>query len=146
MITYIKGNLLDAPEPIIVHGCNAQGVMGSGVALALRTKWPEIFKSYKSLCQENYDILGSIDIVQIESESKVIINAITQKNYGKVSDYRYVSYDAVDMVMKQVYRFFGDKQIAMPMIGAGLGNGDWNVIEAIINHRLKNTDVRVYQL
>jgi O-acetyl-ADP-ribose deacetylase (regulator of RNase III) len=36
--------------------------------------------------------------------------------------------------------------VAMPMIGAGLGGGNWKVIEAIINHRLKDFDVRVYHL
>lgn len=34
MIQYKTGNLLDTPDSYIVHGCNAQGVMGSGVAKA----------------------------------------------------------------------------------------------------------------
>ena len=37
-IIYKQGDLLEAEEVVIVHGCNAQGVVGSGVALAIRNK------------------------------------------------------------------------------------------------------------
>lgn len=40
MIEYRKGNLLDITSGVIVHGCNMRGVMGSGVALAIRNKYP----------------------------------------------------------------------------------------------------------
>ncbi len=36
MITYKQGDLMKASETYIAHGCNAQGVMGSGVAKAIR--------------------------------------------------------------------------------------------------------------
>jgi len=36
MIKVNKGNLLDVTSGIIVHGCNAKSVMGSGVALAVK--------------------------------------------------------------------------------------------------------------
>lgn len=31
-IIYKQGDLLSCPERVILHGCNAQGVMGSGIA------------------------------------------------------------------------------------------------------------------
>ncbi len=40
MSKYVSGDIRCVSSGIIVHGCNAQGVMGSGVALALRTTWP----------------------------------------------------------------------------------------------------------
>ena len=35
---YKTGDLLAVPSGHIVHGCNAQGAMGAGVALAIRNK------------------------------------------------------------------------------------------------------------
>ena len=35
------GNILDA-KGIIMHGCNAQGVMGSGLAKDIRERWPAV--------------------------------------------------------------------------------------------------------
>jgi hypothetical protein len=45
-IIYKQGDLLDCIEKVIVHGCNAQGVMGSGVALAIRKKYPDAARAY----------------------------------------------------------------------------------------------------
>ena len=45
-IEYRKGDLLKTEIPYIAHGCNAQGVMGSGVAKVIREKWPLAFQVY----------------------------------------------------------------------------------------------------
>lgn len=42
----ISGNLL-ACTGILVHGCNCKGVMGSGVAAAIRNRWPDVYKAYR---------------------------------------------------------------------------------------------------
>lgn len=159
MITYIKGDLFSQHHPIIAHGCNAHGVMGSGVAKIVKEKWPMAFTKYNTICAEAFmegregSLLGT-NIVYVESDV-TIVNCITQHSYGRIKS-RYVSYDAVDtcmqslasgMMMHGVSSVYPSKEyIAMPMIGAGLGGGNWKVIEAIINHRLRDIDVRVYHL
>ena len=47
MIEYKNGDLLNVTEGIILHGCNGQGVMGAGVAKAIKMKYPEAFTAYK---------------------------------------------------------------------------------------------------
>ena len=42
------GDICSVNSGIIVHGCNAQGVMGSGVAKAIRLKYPQVFEDYKN--------------------------------------------------------------------------------------------------
>ncbi len=81
-------------------------------------------------------------VLPVASKNKVILNCITQEFYGK-DNKRYVSYDAVDECMQELNIY---EEIAMPKIGAGLGGGDWSVIEAIINHRLNDRKVTVYYL
>lgn len=156
MITYIKGDLLSTPDRVIVHGCNAQGVMGSGVAKAIREKYPKAFEDYKRICgnwhHQKYPVpeseyMGFVQSV-VQPDGRIICNAITQRNYGKDGN-KYVSYDAIDKAMQilgacrnvPVYQ-----NISMPKIGAGLGGGDWGVIEAIIKHRLVGINVSVYYL
>lgn len=158
MITYIKGDLFQDKHPIIAHGCNSMGVMGSGVAKIVKEKWPEAFKLYNRICSDHFlnnteaTLLGT-NILAHCNDGTIIVNCITQHSYGRTKE-RYVSYDAVDDCM----RLMGEgikfstaddavpPYVAMPMIGAGLGGGDWKVIEAIINHRLKDIDVHVYVL
>ena len=41
MIRYEKGDVLTTNDDIIIHGCNSAGVMGAGVALAIKRKYPK---------------------------------------------------------------------------------------------------------
>lgn len=151
MINEIKGDLLSA-RGVIVHGCNAQGVMGSGVAKAIKDKWPMVFEEYLAFMKPDHPKLvhlhaewcmGRIQKVVV-SDRVVVINAITQQNYGRDGK-RYVSYDAIDraflaverMCMLEPYYFHGARAtINFPLIGCGLGGGHWPVVREIIEHRL----------
>lgn len=141
-IEYRKGDLFSTEIRHITHGCNAQGVMGSGVAKIIRDKYPEAYNAYAGKKWR----LGQIQLVQ--SNDKMIINAITQEFYGR-DDKRYVNYDAVALAFEQINIYFDlipNGILAMPLIGAGLGGGDWKVIEAIIESESTSFQPVVYQL
>lgn len=142
MIEYQKGNLLDVKSGIIVHGANAQGVMGSGVAKVVKEKYPECFAEYRREYESLGLDLGSIVWWNSDMENRkntplpqllFIANGITQKFYG--TDKRHVNYVAIADVFKEVIRQAKSIKLDVhfPKIGAGLGGGDWNIIEAIIN-------------
>ena len=145
-IKYVKGSLLEAPEQVMLHGCNSLGVMGAGVAKLIREKWPKAYQDYRN-SYESYGLtLGSI-ISSKQPDGKIILNAITQDTIG-VSGV-HVSYWAIANVMYQIdqkYITRDNKAVAMPMIGAGLAGGDWSVIEAIIENIAKNFQPIVYHL
>ena len=145
MITYRRGNLLATPDNLIVHGCNAQGVMGSGVAKAIREKYPKAFEEYAAFFQHHSKPPLGYIIVSKQPDGKEIINAITQPFYGK-ANIRYVSYDAIDIAMHSISQVYPAQAISMPKIGAGLGNGHWPIIEQIIAYRLAEFDVTIYEL
>lgn len=145
-IEYIKGDLFKTDIVSIMHGCNNQGVMGSGVAAIVRRDYTEAYLKYKEWHQQGTMELGKIQLV--ESNGKVIINAITQDFYGKSGE-RFASYDAIDSCMKltnSVAFRLGWNKVAMPMIGAGLGGGEWSIIERIIEHNFTSVQPVVYQL
>lgn len=154
-IEYIKGDLFATDITTIVHGCNAQGVMGSGVAKIIREKYPKAYDRYRKEYElHNHLKLGHVipvpcgDRVNDPDNYKIIVNAITQDFYGRDGT-RFVSYDAVADAMTIINRFsevYGITEVAMPLIGAGLGGGDWNVIAAIIESELKTVQPIVYQL
>ena len=141
-ITYIKGDLFKTEHTHILHGCNAQGVMRSGVAAIVRRDYPEAYEDYLRIYREEGLFLGFIH--PCKSKDKIIINAITQHLFGK-NGKRFVSYDAVAECMNKV-NIMNIQSVAMPKIGAGLGGGDWNVIEQIIISEVKNIPVYVYEL
>ena len=137
-IKYIWGDLLEAEQKVIVHGCNAQGVMGSGVALAVKNKYPEAFRMYRN----NSRHLG--DTGSYEYKNRIVVNAITQEFYGRDGK-RYVSYDALAEAMRTLnIKYLKLGEIAMPLIGCSLGGGDWNVASAIIESECTHVQPYVY--
>jgi len=133
----IEGDITTCTSGIVVHGCNAQGVMGSGVALAIKNKWRAVYGAYMTEHTEGAGLhLGDVIPVQI-SDELIVINAITQEFCGN-DGRKYVSYDAVDIAFKSINTYINSldakfRHIHYPMIGAGLGGGDWQVISSIIS-------------
>jgi O-acetyl-ADP-ribose deacetylase (regulator of RNase III) len=149
MIEYVKGDLLKSGLPLIAHGCNMQGVMGSGIALQIKLKYTYAFVEYKKAILRGA-ALG--DIIPSYSEfNPIIINCLTQQYYGKDGKV-YISYDAIKSCFNKLSDYcleYGVEEMGMPKIGAGLGGGDWNRIENILKNSIKilnNTKVYVYEL
>lgn len=137
MISIVEGNVLDVETGIIVHGCNNKGVMGAGIALEIKNRFPEVFHAYKTAERSGLK-LGSISFAEVVPGKKIIVNAVTQTLGGLD---RAVSYDAIADSFTNVLTFARTLQrhrnvsypILFPKIGAGLGGGNWNIISAIID-------------
>lgn len=135
-IEYRRGDLFKEYNPsrktVLCHGANAQGVMNSGVAKTFHNMYPKAFNQYVTDIRDGYS-LGSVSYFSV-SDNLLLASAITQEYYGR-RDYRYVSYDAVNQAFRKIYEDaikYKYQQVIFPKIGAGLGGGDWNVIEACI--------------
>ena len=50
MIKYIEGDLFSSPAQVIVNTINIVGVMGKGLALRFKERYPEMFEFYKKAC------------------------------------------------------------------------------------------------
>jgi O-acetyl-ADP-ribose deacetylase (regulator of RNase III) len=127
----------------IMHGCNAQGVMGSGVARIVRDRFPIAFEQY-ALQHPNY-ILGEVIPVIVEP-NLVIVNAITQENFG--TDRVQVDYDAVEQACRGVKHLANSDliestDIHFPFIGAGLAGGDQSTLLAIFEKQFSDCETNV---
>ena len=151
-IEYRKGNLFDTDIKLIVHGCNAHGVMGSGVAKIVRDDYPKAYEDYKAgykLARDNGEFaleMGSV--IFVETNGKIIGNAVTQYNYGGDGT-RYVDYEAISDAMHEIIDYCKDNNLtefAMPQIGAGLGGGNWEIISRIIEDEMTDVTPVVYIL
>ncbi len=146
MITYIKGDLFDTTCDIIAHGCNCQGVMGSGVARIVRDRYPKAYHAYEDkYCDEGLK-LGEVQFV-LQRDGKYVANCMTQNRFMPRSQC-HADYAAIHSCMNEVRDFAKSKNlsIAMPKIGAGLAGGDWNRIERILEEVFAHYDVTIYQL
>lgn len=137
MIKIIEGDLLQSPEAYIIHQCNAQGVMGSGVAKQIATLYPEVETRYKAFINANspyekYFVMGRVIYVPVHNlstgQKQCICNVIGQYNYGRDSkrytEYRYL-FEGILHVLKEAEA--ANQNIALPYkIGCFRGGGDWD--------------------
>lgn len=148
MITkYIKGDITETELKYICHGVNCQNKMGSGVAKALFTKFPEVktkFHSFSSQFRIPENRLGEVDFV--ECGNKTILNCFTQLNYG-YDGKRYVNYGAIVKCFDFIKDNIRNETLAIPKIGCGLAGGDWNIVEQLINDTVgDDLEIWVYEL
>ena len=139
-IIYHHQDIFDSTHNVILHGCNSQFKMNSGIAKIIRKKFPEAYNVY----MESHGTLGTISVC--EKTTPRIINGITQEYYGQQPKC-YVNYRAMQTVFElsdQYCEQHGYHHIAMPRIGAGLGGGDWNIISKLIETSFQHAQPHVY--
>jgi hypothetical protein len=117
--------------------------MGTGVAKLIKEKVPNAYENYL----KSERILGTASTGY--NDDYFVFNLITQEYFGNDFNIRYVSYDAVDQCFSRLNSYckiWNITELAIPKIGAGKGNGNWEVIEAIINYRMNGIKILCYEL
>lgn len=141
MIKYKTGDLIELAHTfdVIAHGCNCYHTMGAGIAYYIKEAFPEAY--YEADCNTPYGDKNKLGWYSSYSYSDLtVVNLYTQFSAGGT---RAVDYTAVRKCMKALKNTFSGYTIGLPKIGAGLGGGDWSVIEKIIEEELDGEDVTV---
>lgn len=143
-----NSNLLDVKSGILCHQVNCVGVMGAGIALQIKGKWPEVFKQYKDKCdlcsEEPRKLLGGVQDILV-SHNLVVANCFGQVYPGRNGTM--TDYDAWDKILdnlKDLSNFFSLELHFPYMIGCGLAGGDWNIILGKIQGRFMSMSSRVF--
>lgn len=150
MLKNAKGNLIDMAEQgmfdVIVHGCNCQNTMGSGIAKELRARYPGAYWADEIAYRDAFNGDGwfegkPINLLGTYSETTDtenfrefkfrIINAYTQINYlpRGVDHFEYGSFL---LILRKLAAVYPNKRFGLPYIGMGLAGGDPKQIMPII--------------
>ena len=156
-LQYKEGCLIQALKSgevqAIGHQANCFHTMNSGVAKAIRLAFPGAYFADTSLTVKgDRSKLGTFSIYQaypheLSGEPGLIYNLYGQYNYGY--DARgYTDYAALESALMGMSDdlLTGDSltRVGFPKIGAGLGGGDWEIIEGIIIRAFDGFEVTVY--
>jgi len=149
MIRIVEGDILQAPENIICHQVNCQGVMGSGLAKQIRARYPTVYNYYKDLCKKNDPDKQLGAVLFMEFGDKVIANIFGQVNYGRsgvFTDYEGLRKGFLS-VLYEATEIYKNYTIAIPYkIGCGLAGGDWEIVYQMIEEIFKDYEVTLYKL
>ena len=151
MIRVVKGNLLDATEHVIAHQVNCQRTMNSGVANAIKEKYPFVFETYIKTKPQ----LGLVDFIYADPNNgnQFIANMYAQDTYG-YDGKQYTDYDAFRQCCEQIAKecrlskhMKKEFNVAMPYkIASDRGGADWDKIMDILLEVFTDVDLILYKL
>lgn len=134
MFAVVKGDLFDSPDLAIGHGVNVKGVMGSGIALPMRQRFPNMHNEYVELCRAENHRPGQArlhyDIDTMNNRPRVIANIASQENPGSDARYEWLVAGVTDAILS--LKFMGVNDISLPKIGCGIGGLDWEAVRQIL--------------
>lgn len=136
MIEYIYDkDIFDSDCEVITNPVNCVGVMGGGLALAFKNKFPKMYLKYKEMCDNNEIRPGKVYLVEGDERHKILLFP-TKDHYKYLSRYRYITGGLRSLVRQ--YKDWGIRSVALPALGCGLGGLDWEDVNSAIEYELKD--------
>ena len=155
-IKYFKGDAITAFQQaqlngntgtFLAHCCNAQGVMGSGIARSIKERIPAAYVEYKHHLEDRE--LCGVDPMGDLSHADNVINLIAQENYGRNA--RQVHYGYLAKALRRAATLFSsydeDRTLIVPYkMCCDRAGGDWDVVEELLEVTFEGWTVEVYKL
>ena len=132
MVQIVAGDLFTSEAQTLVNAVNCAGVMGKGLALAFKRRFPDMFQDYKDRCARGQVRLGEPYLCR-RSAPPFILNFPTKDHWRSRSKLE----DIVAGVgyLQRHYVEWDITSLAVPALGCGLGQLDWATVGPIL-HRL----------
>ena len=142
-----QGDILLDKAEALVNTVNCVGVMGRGIALQFKNRFPENFVSYAAACKRKEVVPGKMHVYSTGKESpRFIINFPTKRHWREPSLLKDIEDGLLALVAEIKAR--GIKSIAIPPLGCGLGGLDWHIVRPLIQKRLgelQDVDIFIYE-
>ncbi|MEI8096473.1 MAG: macro domain-containing protein [Spirochaetales bacterium] len=142
MITFTKGNLLEADVDALVNTVNTVGVMGKGIALMFKDHFKENFDLYTKACKAGQVRVGHMFVTRTnELQPKWIVNFPTKQDWRNPSKIEWIHAGLADL--RHWMSETKVKSIALPPLGSGNGGLDWDVVRLLVEDTLADVDAEV---
>jgi O-acetyl-ADP-ribose deacetylase (regulator of RNase III) len=140
MIRVLVGDLFESNAQTLVNTVNCVGVMGKGVALGFKERFPEMYQDYEVRCKRKEVRLGRPYLYR-QLFPPNIVNFPTKDHWRSVS--RLSDIVAGLEYLERHYREWGITSLAVPPLGCGQGQLDWHVVGPTLFRHLSNLDIPV---
>jgi O-acetyl-ADP-ribose deacetylase (regulator of RNase III) len=145
MIQFTAGDMFEIEADARVNTVNCKGVMGAGVALAFKQRYPEMFKDYAAKCRRGQIRPGKVDVWKTLAGDWVI-NFPTKRHWREPSRYEDIRTGLQDL--RSYLELQGKITVTLPALGCGHGGLDWNRVKHMIEvelDALKEASIYVFE-
>ena len=141
----IKGNIFNSKAQTIVNTVNCVGVMGKGIALVFKLRYPKMFDLYKDHCKSKLIGIGKIWLYKGEENVPWVLNFPTKYHWKYPSKIEYIE-KGLDKFCS-TYKDQGITSIAFPLLGTHNGGLDKDTVLNLMQEHLGKCeiDIEIYE-
>lgn len=139
-IHYLRGDIFDSKAQVIVNTVNTKGVMGKGLALLFKERYPDMFAVYQQDCKSGRLRIGKPTLYK--RSNPWILNFPTKDHWRFPSKIEYLEKGLAFLVNH--YQKVGIASIAFPKLGAQNGKLSWDEVGPLMAKYLSQLDIDVY--
>lgn len=134
------GDIFESKCLTIVNTVNCVGVMGKGIALEFKKRYPEMFMDYVNKCDSGQVKTGTPYVFD-NGDGMKILNFPTKDHWRSPSRLSFVI-EGLDWFLEN-YEKYGITSIAFPPLGCGNGGLAWEIVGPIMYQKLKNLPIEI---
>jgi len=151
MIHEAAGDILLTRAQVIAHGIATHDHFDTGLALALRERWPSMVRDYRHAIHAKPLEPGEIWAwtgVDADGRARGIVNLLTQGMHGdgKAAKPGKATLENVSRALKALARHLRDekvKSVALPRLATGVGGLEWSDVKPLVRQHLGDAGVAV---
>lgn len=146
-IEYIKGkSILESNCRVLINPVNCVGVMGAGLALQFKNKFPIMFEKYKEKCETGKFVYGGLPYC-VEDSDKIIILFQTKNHWKEKSNIDKIERSLFLMMQSaNKWKLFEHDRIACPKLGCGYGGLNWVDVRPKVEYYLSKINCEGIEL
>lgn len=134
------GNIFESQAKTLVNTINCVGVMGKGIALEFKKRFPDMYDEYVAMCEAGIVRPGKPYVYQ-DFFGASILNFPTKDHWRSPSKLSYII-SGLDWFKKHYYEY-GITSIAFPPLGCGNGGLTWDIVGPIMYDYLKELPINI---
>lgn len=141
MIIFFEGTVFNAPVKTFVNTVNCAGVMGAGIALEFKLRYPEMFNDYVEKCKSKQMKVGIPRIYEY-SEDRWIMKFPTKGHWRFPSKIQWIEEGL--KYFAENYKKRSIESVAFPKLGTNNGGLNWAEVKSLMEKYLKNLEIKIY--
>lgn len=140
-LRFISGNIFNSKAQTIVNTVNCVGIMGKGIALVYKLRYPLMFEIYKNHCDQKYIGIGKLWLYNQQPNIPWVLNFPTKYHWKYPSKLEYIQKGLIKF--SETYKEKGITSIAFPLLGTHNGGLEKEDVKLLMIEHLSKCDIPI---
>jgi len=140
-LNFLNGNIFNSKAQTIVNTINCVGVMGKGIALVFKLRYPLMFDIYKRYCDEKHIGIGKLWLYNQQPNTPWVLNFPTKYHWKYPSKMEYIEKGLIKF--SETYKEKCITSIAFPLLGTHNGGLEREEVKLLMIKYLSKCDIPI---